>query len=279
MAKITFCMIVLNGDAVLRECLAALLPYGKVVVAEGPVGFFARQGIRTSTDRTNDILRELVGPENVIHSQFREKDQMMNAVNHLIPDDTTHVWMVDSDEVWRPSDIEAVIAQLDEYDSVAFKPDTFFGGFDHILTGFEQRFTWYRIQRWYPGAKWATHRPPTVLSPDGKPWRECRHWDAPYRFAHYSYVFPRSVKAKIAYYESRNHIIPDYFQRVYLPWALGNDITRRVIEDEFDGVHEWLPAARGDCRTQPFTGTHPPAIAGSLPRLRARFEKELEAYR
>ena len=173
--KICFLMIVFNGDAVLREALEPLLSLGPVVVAEGPVAYYGKQGWATSTDCTNEILREMLPADRVVHGRWFEKDDQMNATKSLIPEDTTHVWMVDSDEVWKPRDLEAVLGELDSWDSVSFKPITFFGGFDRVLTGFEQRFVWYRVQRWYPGAQWLAHRPPTVLSPEGRPWRDYRH--------------------------------------------------------------------------------------------------------
>lgn len=275
MPNIVFQIITWNSDYVLEPCIKSLLPFGKVIITEGPVGYFAKQGMGTSTDRTNQILADLVGEENVIHGSFPEKDDMMNASIHLIPKDTTHVWMVDSDEIWNPDAIQRTIGLLDDYDSASFKPLTFFGGFDKVLGGFETRFTWYRIQRWYEGARWATHRPPTVLGWDGKPWRDHRHLESVERFFHYSYVFSKAVKSKSGYYGSWGGNIPDYFQTVWLRWVLGNDLSRQIIEDEYDGVHEWLKERRGPCRTTPFIGQHPKAIQDILPQLKERFNQEL----
>lgn len=276
MSKLAFVVIVYNGSFVLRECLQSILPFGQVYCCEGPVSFFADRG--TSNDGTNEILAEMLPKENIIHGIWREKTEMMNALNSMIPDDVTHLMMVDSDEVHYANTLRAIVARLDAVDSIALKPYTFFGSFDHTLSGFEEQFTWYRVQRWYKGARWE-HRPPTVFAPDGRPWREYRHWDSDLRFAHYSYCLASAVKAKIEYYSSRNKIIPDYFRKVWLAWTLGNDATRKAIEDKYQGVHEWLPSARGECRTRPFKGEHPIAIQEAMPRLKARFERELDAYR
>ena len=276
MSNVCFVMLVFNGDYVLPEVLSAILPYGKVVVAEGPVKYFReRWQVTTSTDETNVILDDLVG-DNVVRRIWDEKDDMMRALVPLIPTDTTHLWMVDSDEVWRAQDIEKVLCQLEDVDSVSFKPYSFFGGFERVLTGFEMQFEWIRIQRFYPGATWATHRPPTILAPDGRPWREHRHLSLDdVRFWHYSYVWASQVLAKAGYYQFRSDCIPDWFQTVWLRWVLGNDLTRQIIEDEYDGVHEWKPERRGPCRTELFTGEHPAIIQDALPRLKRRFEKEL----
>lgn len=276
MANICFQMICFQADAFLAPVLEAIAPYAPVVVTEGPVAYFAAQGYHTSTDRTREILETYVPRQNIVYGQWREKDEMMNAAEHLIPPDTTHVWMVDADEVWTPESIESILAQLDKYDSVAFKPRTFFGGFEHVLTGFEMRAEWIRIQRWHRGAHWATHRPPTVNAPDGKPYRGKRHWDAPHRFNHYSYVFPSQVKSKVAYYESWGAgVIPHWFERVYLPWVLGDDAQKRAVEQEFQGVHEWLPERRGECFTAPFMGKHPSTIQRRMGTLEGDFQWEI----
>jgi hypothetical protein len=205
---------------------------------------------------------------------------MMNAAIHLIPKDTTHVWMVDSDEIWTPDSIQRTISHLDYFDSVSFKPITFFGGFERTLGGFETRFEWIRIQRWYEGARWKTHRPPTVLAPDGIPWREHgRHLESIEKFFHYSYVFPKAVKSKSGYYASRGGNIENWFDRVWIPWVLGNDAKKQEIEQAFNGVHEWVPQNRGDAFTYPFTGQHPEEIQKILPQLKERFNKELAQRR
>lgn len=285
MAQLCFQMIMFNADAFLEPVLESIIPFAPVIVTEGPVAYWQQRGYTTSTDRTNEILHSLVPENMIIHGAFQEKDEMMNAAIHLIPQGTTHVFMVDADEVWLPGTIENIISYLDDtinspmygFDSVAFTPLTFFGGFNHILTGFEQRFEWVRIQRWYEGAMWNTHRPPTVLTRDGKPMRAQHHYTSSENFYHYSYVMPQSVKSKIEYYASRNRkgTIPDYFEKVWLRWVLGNADAKRNIENEYDGVHEWLPSRRGDCRTTPFTGKHPDVIAKRLPELRRRFSEEL----
>ena len=55
--KITFGIIVLNGDYVLEEALKSIYPYAhQILIAEGPVTYWQQQGITTSTDRTNEII-------------------------------------------------------------------------------------------------------------------------------------------------------------------------------------------------------------------------------
>lgn len=284
--KIAFHMIVFNSDYVLRECLESVLPYGPVIATEGPVAYYQRLGYSTSTDQTSAILDEY--GIDTLHGQWPEKDAMVNAGLDRIPPDTDFIWVLDSDEIWRAKDIQLILAILagGEVDSMSFRAWSFYAGFDSIMGGFEESFEVHRIQRWYPGAIWQTHRPPTIMAPDGRPWREHGHMhglqtDAlGLRFWHYSYLWPSQMRMKAAYYAAHDPggTIPDYFNRVYLPWAMGDQAARAAIEDEFDGVHNWLPARRGPARTRRFGLQHPQPILFSMPELQARFDRELEAY-
>jgi hypothetical protein len=290
--KLCFQMIVFNGDHVLGEALRSVLPFGPLVVTEGPCGHWARSEYKTSTDRTNDILDAHksygAGILGVVHGQFPEKDAMVNASAHLVPEDTTHLFVVDSDEVWRTADIKRIIKVLDESnaDSMSVIADSFFGGFDHILTGFERDYKVTRIQRWYPSARWATHRPPTVLDPLGRPYASLNHIDAMEMLAmgvtmpHYSYVFPSQAFMKHQYYSNyaQGLTIPDYPTEIFVPWVKGSPDERHAIERRWRGVHNFIPRYRGDCFTEAFTGQHPQEIESNLSDLRRRIEQELEVY-
>lgn len=288
MPRVCFQMIVYESSYVLAQCLESVLPFGPVIAAEGPVGYWRDHGPATSVDGTNEILAHYRIP--TIHGQWSEKDAMVNAGLERVPDDTEFIWVLDSDELWRPDDIQKILWLLSggHIDSMAFRAWSFYGGFSRIMGGFEENFEVHRIQRWHPGALWATHRPPTIMAPDGRPWREHRHMNAwltdrdNLRFWHYSYVFPYQMHRKARYYHDYNPAgtIPDYFERVYLPWVLaemrGDRLARQEIEDRFDGVHDWLPARRGPCRTREFY-EHPPAIAAVLPGLQEILTGELRA--
>lgn len=277
MVKITFQMIVFNGDAFLEPVLEAIKPFGEIVVTEGPVEYYQRLGFSTSTDCTNEILKRYVPERNIVHGQWQEKNEMMRAAEALIPKGTTHVWMVDADEVWSSETLQMMLYTLEDFDSVSFRPYSFYGGFSRYLTGFEESFEWIRVQRWRPDAHWHTHRPPTVLAPDGRPYRKHRHLASTQRFYHYSYVLPEQVRSKIAYYESWGAgVIPNYFDLIYLPWVTARSgYARRTIEEQHQGVHEWLPERRGDCFTEEFRGAHPRGIAQRLPLLQRRLEAEV----
>jgi hypothetical protein len=287
--KVAFGLIVFNAEYVLQAVLESVYPFAEqIVVAEGPVSYFVSQGYTSSSDRTVEIVETFPDPHNkieLVRGQWSEKDEMVNAYAKLIRDDIDYVWHVDGDEVYKVEDVKAVFRLLPGYDSVGFRSLTFYGGFTHVLTGFEQNAEFHRIQRWYEGARWQTHRPPTIVSPEsGRPWREHRHLSYEvlakqgiYMY-HYSYVWPDQVNMKTRYYHdsvARERCIDGYYDRVYLPWVTGDEARRQAIEDEFDGVHDFLPSFRGACRTTPFTGQHPAAIAKRLDKLQALLESQL----
>lgn len=274
--KIAFVMIVFQSDFVLEPCLKSVLPFGHVYAAEGPVAFWQNQDFTTSTDDTNVILARYNIP--TIHGQWKEKDDEQNAALSLVPHDVDFIWCLDSDEIWKAETIRHVIAKLesDKTDSLSFSAYSFYAGFERYMSGFEENFEVHRIQRYYPGARFTTHRPPTINAPDGQPWREHRHaWLGTERFYHYSYVFPSQMLAKAKYYAAMGGNIPDYYNAVYLPWMLGDSEERHRIEETFDGVHNWLPSRRGPCRTRLFEGEHPAEIQAVMPALKRRIDREL----
>jgi hypothetical protein len=281
MTKVAWVLIAFNSDYVLEPCLRSVMPYGCVYAAEGPVSFWHKRGYATSTDKTNAILEYYRIP--TVHGQWTEKTDESNAALSQVPDDVDFVWVLDSDEIWRAQDIEAILRILatGTVDSMSFRAVSFYGGFERYMTGFEEDFEVHRIQRYYPGARFTTHRPPTINAPDGKPWREHRHMnhhktdEIGLRFYHYSYVFPTQMEAKALYYAEMGGNIPDYFERVYLPWVLGDSYERYAIEERYNGVHNWLPSRRGSCRTREFVGEHPAEIQRVMGELKRRLKLEL----
>ena len=230
--KIAFGMIVFEGDYVLKQCLEQVYPFAsQILIAEGPVSYWQRQGRTTSLDDTNKILDEFPDPENkikIVHGQFNEKDDQCRAYMQHINDDIDYIWNLDSDEIYTTGDLEKIISFLESEKptSVGVRSCSFYGGFDNYLTGFElNRDNFLRIFRYTKGSTWLTHRPPTIQYPINSNITK-KHVDSDTLFNslgvqmyHYSYTFPDQVYKKVNYYKdsvSRQNCIDDYFTRVYL---------------------------------------------------------------
>lgn len=272
--KMAFGMIVLNGDFVLKQVLDSVYDTAsQILVAEGPVKWWQDLGIKTSMDRTNNILDNYPDPKNklrITHGMYPEKDEQANAYIKSLDPDTDYIINLDSDEVWKPEDLEKIMRLLrdHQYTSIGVRSCTFYGGFDRYITGWEQKKDQFlRVFKTYPGCYWLTHRPPTITAPQGTRMLPAKHLDSDALFDetgvqlyHMSYVFPRQVKNKVAYYKhslAKDKVIDDYYNSVYLPWMLGDDQKKAIIENTHQGVHEWKPGYRGPAFTTPFTGSLP----------------------
>jgi hypothetical protein len=44
-----------------------------------------------------------------------------------------------------------------------------------------------------------------------------------------------------------------------------------MLENRFQGVHEWIPERRGPCFTTSFRDRHPAAIEANMPQLVSKF--------
>jgi len=288
--KVAFAGIVFNGDHFLEPVIKQVRPFASsICFAEGPTEYYQKLGYTHSTDKTLEILYDLIGKENVVSGVWKEKDEEAAATERLIPADSDYVFWIDSDEGYSHSDLEKIFALLEsnQYDSMAFTADSFFGSFDHVVMGWERAFEVHRIMRWKENPHWITHRPPTVNAPDGKPWREHRHLShgdtekLGITLKHYSYVYPSQVIAKAGYYDAYEQglCIPNYVNRVFLPWVKGTQEERNKIEAEFRGVHNFNYGRRGETYTARFTGKHPEQIELVLPELKQRFQDELEQFK
>ena len=212
--KIAFGMIVFEGDYVLKQCLEQVYQFAsQILIAEGPVSYWQRQGRTTSLDETNKILDEFPDPENkikIVHGQFNEKDDQCKAYMQHINSDIDYIWNLDSDEVYKTEDLVKIIDFLETVKptSVGLQSCSFYGGFNDYLTGFELNTdNFLRIFRYVDGSTWQTHRPPTIqYPPDANITRKHISSDVIYdllgvQMYHYSYVFPTQVHTKVSYYK------------------------------------------------------------------------------
>lgn len=285
---IDFAMIVFNGNYVLRQNLETIYPFAnKIIITEGPVKHYQRLGFNNSTDGTIETIRLFPDPDHkivFISGQWSEKDEMVNVQNQHYTGNW--VWHVDCDEIYRPEDMVKIIDYLESHPdcySMGFKLCSFFGGFDRHISGFEETWDTIRIQKIIPGqSKWLTHRPPTMIwPPTGKTCKEMGHvnfqttssWGI--KLYHYSFVFPKQVRAKADYYKSMNSAGIIDLWNLYVPWMRSPTEAQKLqIEQPTLGVQVWIPSRRGPAFTKAFNGKHPDAIEKCLPELRQKIEDE-----
>lgn len=283
-------MIIFNGNYVLKECLESMYPHvTQILIAEGPVTYWQSQEFTTSTDGTNDILHEFYDPDKkiqIVHGQYNEKTEQANAYMHLLDSRNTYIWNLDCDEIFKSEDIKTIKQLLEKhkYTDVNFRSCTFVGGFEEILTGFEESAQFIRIRRVYPRSRWSKHRPPTI--PLQEPSRtlgfDTLDNDYNIRMYHYSYVFPEQVRQKVQYYKaaiSKDNCIDNFFEEVWLPWVLGNDEDKKEIEQKYKGIHEFKPNYRGECYSAHFQGHHPQVILDNMKDLQNKFNCQLQNYK
>jgi len=285
--KIAVGIIVFESDYVLKQCIDQIYPHvEQILITEGPVRFWQNLGKTTSQDNTNIIIDNYDDYDSkikVIHGQFEEKTEECNAYIPYIRDDINYLWQIDADEIYTVANIEKIKKVLIEEKptSVGVRSCTFYGGFNNFLTGFEQNNdNFLRIFKYEKGSYWETHRPPTIHYTNNI---ERKHISSDELFSrwgiemhHYSYVFPTQVKNKMEYYSKSlniHNIIPNYFNDVYWKWV--ND-DKNQIEQQYAGVHEFLPHNRGPCFTNLFTQNHPETIIRDFNLLNIRFNEEVK---
>jgi hypothetical protein len=225
--KVTFGIIVLNGEPFTRYCLRSIYPFAhQIIVAEGANKASASMATISghSTDGTLESLHRFKAEEDpegkviiVEHDGlWSEKDEQSRAYARLATGD--YLWQVDVDEFYRPDDMRCVLKMLGDDTSitaVSFKQLTFWGGFDYIVDGWYLKHgaeIYHRLFKWGDGYSYAKHRPPTVCSPEGINLRSIKWMDG-YTMArqgvylyHYSLVFPKQVLYKSVYYSRVNWV-------------------------------------------------------------------------
>lgn len=292
MINICVGMITFNSDFVLKQVIESIYPHvNQILIVDGCVQYWKDKGFTKSTDNTYEIINSFQDKENkitYITGTAHEKTELCRLFMPFVKEDTTHLWCMDSDEIFKSEDIYKVKNVLRERNpnSIGFQSNTFFGGFEYILGGFEQDHSFKRLLKYQHGCTYDNHRPPT-LSIDkagGNLHISGKEMNDKYgvQMYHYSYVSPRQVKEKIDYYESavisKGKCIPNYFNDVFLNWIKSDFSKRLEIELKWNGVHEFMPNARGACRTQKFKGTHPEVILKSMTELITKFENQLNEY-
>lgn len=240
--RITFGMIVLNGEPYLEYNLRTIYPFAhQIIVVEGATP--AAAAISTpdghsidTTLHTLNTFKKNHDPEDKLVIITRdgywdgEKDEMSQAYAERVTGD--YLWQVDSDEFYKAADIERIIKMLRADPSItgmSFKQIQFWGDRNYFTDGWYLRRGaqyFHRLFRWGEGYTYTTHRPPTVTDPDGQNllhgnWIHGREIakQGIYMY-HYSLVFPEQVRRKVSYYTAGVgkgvSSSPQWFEDAYL---------------------------------------------------------------
>ena len=276
--RITFGIIVLNGEPFTRYCLKALYPFAhEIIVVEGACP--AAAAIATpdghSIDGTLETLYRFKEEEDVenkvqivIRNGFwKEKHESSQAYADRATGD--YLWQVDIDEFYQPEDMRAVLEMLredPEITAVSFKQITFWGGFDYVADGWYLRRgadVYHRLFKWGTGFQYVTHRPPTVHDPKARDLRTLK-WLTGERLArqgiylyHYSLVFPKQVIEKCEYYSQASWAnrsgarawVESNFLELRHPFRVHNVYAHPSWLERFNGRHPpQIEALRSDIR-------------------------------
>jgi FkbM family methyltransferase len=283
--RFSFVTIVLNGMPFIEFAMRAVYDFAhEIVIVEGAVKdcLFAANLDGSSSDGTVECIRNFPDPLKkirLIQGQWPEKCEMQNAALEHVTGD--YVWLMDSDEVYRCADLEKV-RQLVRQDSsitqVNLIPDNFWKGFDYIFVSpkfLDDAAHYRRIFKYVAGAKFSSHRPPTMVHPGSMRGTEqinCIPGDVTRALGivpfHYSYVAESQVAQKIELYNRYGWgkqwqiDMNEWFRECWQKWTPEN---RTEIESRY-------PVWTGGCdsRTAPFTGEHPEVMREFIQRWRCR---------
>lgn len=268
--RITFGMIVLNGEPFIRYTLRALYPHAhEIIVVEGATP--GAKNVATPDGHSRDGTLETLydfkdheDPDNklliIIRDGFwSEKDEMSQTyANHATGD---YLWQIDVDEFYQPQDISAIIQILQgdpSITAISFKTLTFWGSPNTIVDGWYLRRgaeIFHRLFKWDKGYRYITHRPPTVHNAQGQDIRDLYYVDG-YEMErrgivmyHYALLLPKQVTEKSDYYSHA-----EWSQRDgALNWAQNAYLQLKQpyrVHNVYD-FPSWLERYKGD---------HPPQI-------------------
>jgi hypothetical protein len=240
--RISFGIIVLNGEPFTRYCLRSLYPLAhENIVVEG-----AHSGARVaatpdghSLDGTLDTLRRFKRDEDpddklriVTRDGFwpdveelspslgRTRTSQSRAYADLATGD--YLWQVDIDEFYLPKGMQAVIDMLAADPSITAVcfPFVDFWARPQYAVGswkYRRRGVAHRLFKWGEGYSYAKHRPPTVVDQNGRDLRTV-HWVSPSDMRrrgifmhHYSHLFPIQMERKALVYAAER---PDFFAEI-----------------------------------------------------------------
>jgi hypothetical protein len=226
--RITFGMIVLNGDPFIQYNLGSIYNWAsQIIVVEGACRTSSSCATKDGHSIDNTLIeiskfKALNDPRGIVElvtakdegfedGFWPEKTEMCQAFAKRATGN--YLWQVDSDEFYHEQDMPKIIEMLRAgIGRIAFDQLSFWGGFDYINDGlFLAEFGRNGIPRvfsWGPGYQYISHRPATVIDDMGldvclrksMSSREMRRRKI--FMYHYCLVFPRQVRNKTQYYNT-----------------------------------------------------------------------------
>jgi hypothetical protein len=261
--RISFGIIVLNGEPFTRYCIRSIYPFAhEIIVVEG--GHEGARAVTTADGHSIDgTLESLLrfkreeDPENKIQiitnkGHWPQKDEMghdrtpqSRAYAERVTGD--YLWQVDIDEFYHPEDMRLVIQMLrddPEISVVSFWVHTFWGSLQYAVDGWKQRRgdEFIRLFKWGDGYRYITHEPPTVQDNKGIDLRSYKYVSGEemkcrgIKMFHYAHLFPRQVLQKAQVYHKEK---PDLYADI-LSWTRNNYFQ---IKDPYHiERHFWFPS-------------------------------------
>ena len=275
--RITFGIIVLNGEPFTRYCLRSLYPFAhQIIVVEG--GHEDTRAVATpdghSIDGTLETLRRFKAEEDPLNKVeivtrdgfWPKSDELGRHRTHqsrAYAERATgdYLWQVDIDEFYRPQDMQAVLFMLRErpdVSAVSFRIHCFWGSPRYVVDCWDLRRgvrDYNRLFKWGPGYQYVTHEPPTVVDERGRDLKTL-NWVRADEMArrgvflfHYSFLFPWQVEQKTRLYQDEK---PDHYADI-VEWANRSyfGLERPYHVHDLYWVPSWL---------ERYSGEHPPQV-------------------
>lgn len=284
--RISFGIIVLNGEPFIRYCLRSIYAFAyEIIIVEG--GHEDARSVCTpdghSIDSTLDTLLSFKrdeDPENkvqlITRDGFWEKtDELGRHRTHqsrAYAEKATgdYLWQVDIDEFYKKEDIERIIGLLRRNPSITgitFPFTNFWGDLTYKIEGWKflrGGSYCHRVFKWGPGYKYLTHEPPTIVNEQGIDlrslnWIKGREMKKMGIFMyHYSHLFPWQVRQKVQVYRDEK---PDDCADI-IQWADNNYFK---LTNPFNiERHYWMPSW-----LEYYRGTHPSEVVKMLHDIRS----------
>jgi len=267
--KITFGMIVLNGQPYIEYCLRSIYPFAhEIIVVEG--AYWASAELATphghSTDDTLAAVKRFQrteDPRGIVKLVTRDglwDDLTQQSQAYAQRATGEYLWQVDCDEFYRPQDMQKVIDLLTEDSSITmmtFKAINFIYDIKYRLVSgrdFQCEYVEYRrLFKFGPDYQYIEHEPPTVFDPQGRNLATINHLDkdATARLGIYIYhcwaMFADKVEMKARTYVKRDWeaiaaAMPSWranWQSLTDPFHLQSDYAYRTWIKRFSGP--WPP--------------------------------------